>query len=131
MDFYQQETVEIDGKWYISVKGTSKAYDLKSGQQISYHIRENYDIFDGHVIDQRSLLKTSKVILSPNEKRAQLKLWLDKFAFIEIGTLLNSSPITDPIKEWQTQIEKREVEEKLIIVIYISQIPLFILLSQY
>ena len=59
------------------------------------------------------------------------KQWLDKFAFYKIGTLLNSSPITNPIKMWKSELVIREVEEKLIIVIYISQILLFILLSQY
>jgi len=38
------------------------------------------------------------VLLSSKEKHSQLKLWLDEFAFCKIGTLLNSSPITDPIK---------------------------------
>ena len=90
--------VEVNGKSYISVKETAKAYDLKQGEQIRYHIRKHPDIFNNHVISQKTLQKKSVVLLSSKEKHAQLKLWLDKFAFYKIGTLLNSSPKTIPIK---------------------------------
>lgn len=110
IEFWERERVIIDGKVWISVKGTAKAYGVKTGT-ISYHIRKNSDTFNDHIIDQKALLKKLKV-LSSREKMSQLKIWLDKFAFYKIGTLLNSSPITDPIKAYQTQLEEREIEGK-------------------
>lgn len=62
-------------------------------------------------MDEKANKKKFSELLTSKQKMAHGKrLWLDKFAFYKIGTLLNSSPITDPIKAWQTQIEKREVE---------------------
>lgn len=112
--------MEVDGVWYISVKGTAKAYEVKV-QTIHYHIKQNPDIFDDHV--------GLKKIFKPNSHTQ--KYFMDKFAFLEIGTLLNNSPKIIPIKAWKSKLVIREVEEKLIKVIYIFQILLFILLSQY
>lgn len=100
----------VDEEWYISVKGTAKAYDLKSEEQIRYHIRKNPNIFEDHIIDLKDITTQKKSVLyfSPKQLKAHGK-WIDEFALIELGTLLNSSPITDPIKAWQTQLEVREV----------------------
>lgn len=39
------------------------------------------------------------------------KYYLDKFAFYKIGTLLNNSPKTIPIKAWQTKTEEQVIVE--------------------
>lgn len=90
--------IEINGKLYISVKGTTKAYEKDEGT-IRHHIRNNPEIFEDHVVDLKKI--TDKKKFSPYFSDKQLKahgIWLDKFAFYKIGTLLNSSPITNPIK---------------------------------
>lgn len=55
-------------------------------------------------------MKKSKGLLTPKEKTTLNKLWLDEFAFIEIGTLLNSSPKTNLIKVWKSKLTEIEVE---------------------
>ena len=89
--------IEINDQLYISVKGTAKAYDVKV-QTIHYHIRQNPDIFENHIISQKGLKKIFKDLLSQKQQMAPDRKWLDKFAFYKIGTLLNSSPKTIPIK---------------------------------
>lgn len=77
-------------------------------------VGNNPDIFNGHIIDLMKSTELKKLMSYFSKK--QLKehgIWLDKFAFYKIGTLLGSSPITDPIKAWQTNC----LVKKLIIII--------------
>jgi len=98
LDFYKQEVIEVDGEWYISVKGTAKSYK-KTSAGIRYQIDIHPEIFDNHIIDLKKDAKKEK--LFPYFSKEQLTShgkWLDKFAFYKIGILLNSSPKTIPIK---------------------------------
>jgi len=52
----------------------------------------------------KSFGKKFQTILTQSERRAPKKKWLDEFAFLEIGTLLNSSPKTDLIKMWKSKL---------------------------
>ena len=45
--------VEVDGEWYISVKGTAKAYEVKINT-IQYQLNNNLKIFENHVFMTRT-----------------------------------------------------------------------------
>lgn len=97
----------IDGEWYISVKGTAKAYK-KHPQSIKDHINKHPDIFKNHIILQNELCqKFFDTTSSMKGKNVYGKKWLDEIAFFDIGTLLNDSPITIPIKNWQREVTRR------------------------
>lgn len=99
--------IEINGEWYISVRGTAKAYEVDF-TAIHYHIKQNPDNFEDHIIDlnDRNALKNFQTVFSTKQKQAHGK-WLDKFVFTEIGTLLNNSPKTIPIKMWKSKLAVR------------------------
>lgn len=54
---------------------------------------KNPDIFEEHVFDEKFLLKNLIGKIPTKLKSRPDRIWLDKFAFYKIGTLLNSSPI--------------------------------------
>ena len=83
--FWQQETIEVGGARYISVKGIAKAYNVDEST-IQYHI----------------------------EKMSLNKKWFDKVTFYKIGTLLHHPPIIDPISAWHSQIDKKEFRDLVI-----------------
>lgn len=83
--FWQQETIEVGGARYISIKGIAKAYNVDEST-IQYHI----------------------------EKMSLNKKWFDKVTFYKIGTLLHHPPIIDPISAWHTQIDKKEFRDTVI-----------------
>ena len=56
LNFYQQETVEINGKWYISVKETAKAYGVHI-QTIHKQLNSNPKIFEDHVKMTKAFIK--------------------------------------------------------------------------
>lgn len=82
MEFYQQETIEIDGVWYISVKGTAKAYE-KEYRTIHYHINNKSEIFEGYIISGKIEKEKLFQFLTPKQLKAHGK-WLDKFANLNI-----------------------------------------------
>ncbi len=90
--------IEVDGIWYISVKGTAKAYNI-SIKTIHYHMDQNQNIFNNHFINlkENTFPKKLEAYFTSKQLKAHDK-WLDKFTFLEIGTLLNDSPKMIPIK---------------------------------
>ena len=48
--------VELDGVWYISVKGTAKAYKVNP-ETIKSQIRNNKDLFINHAIKWEMIQK--------------------------------------------------------------------------
>ena len=54
----QQETVEVDGEWYISVKGIAKAYGVDKST-IHKQLNTNQLVFEDHVQMTQSFGKKS------------------------------------------------------------------------
>ena len=90
--FWQQETMEVGGARYISIKGIAKAYNVDE-RTIQYHI----------------------------EKMSLDKKWFDKVIFYKIGTLLHHPPIIDPISKWHSQIDKEELRDTIISTIKLTK----------
>lgn len=55
-------------------------------------------IFENHITKTKAFIKKFGTLFSQTEKMNPRQKWLDKFAFVEIGTLLDDSPKTILIK---------------------------------